>query len=62
MRHGHDKYKRTIGEVSLPKWYESHSAVRRAGLVLVVSAICAGGYGAGRARARRPRGAERVVD
>ena len=30
--------------------------------MLVVSEVCAGGYGAGRVRARRPRGQEGVVE
>jgi hypothetical protein len=41
--------------------HEPQSGTREAGLGLVVSKICAGGYGAGRVREQSPRGEERVV-
>jgi hypothetical protein len=40
------------------RWHESQSGTRQAGLVLVVSKICTGGYGAGRVRKQSPRGEE----
>ena len=43
------------------RWDESQSGTRQAGLVLVVSEVCTGGYGAGRARDRSAEGEERLV-
>jgi endonuclease YncB( thermonuclease family) len=60
--HGKDKYKRTIWRRDSAKWHESQSGTRQAGLVLVVSKVCARRYGAGRAREPSARGEERVMD
>ena len=46
--HGHDKYKRTLGDVILPDGMNVNQELRQARLVLVVSNVCARGYGAGR--------------
>ena len=59
--HGHDKYGRTLADVLLPDGTNvNHDAGQRR-LVLVVSEVCAGRYGAGRAREGRTRGEERLV-
>ena len=42
-------------------WFERQSRARQRRLVLVISAVCAGKYGAGRARKQSARGAERIV-
>jgi len=44
--HGRDKCKRTLGERDPARWHELQSGTRQAGLMLVVSKICTGGYGA----------------
>ncbi len=58
--HGYNKYRRTLGVRDPIRWYE-HQGVRHAELVLVVLAVCARGYGAGRAREGSERGQERLV-
>ena len=47
--HGYDKYKRTLADVLLPDGTNVNQALVKARLVLVVSEVCARGYGARRA-------------
>ena len=48
--HGHDKYRRTIGDVILPDGMNLNQELVKQGSVLVVSEICAGEHSAGAAR------------
>ena len=44
--HGQDKYKRTLADVFLTRWDPRQSCIGQRRLVLVVSEVCARGYGA----------------
>jgi endonuclease YncB( thermonuclease family) len=43
--YGKDKYGRTIGDATLSDGMNLNKGTRQAGLALVVSEVCAGGYG-----------------
>ena len=59
--HGHDKYGRTLADVLLPDGTNVNHDTGQRRLVLVVSEVCARGYGTGRAREGSARGKERLV-
>ena len=57
-----DKYGRTLADVLLPDGtHVNHHSLVKDGPVLVVSGLCAGGYGTGRARKGRAGETERVM-
>jgi endonuclease YncB( thermonuclease family) len=59
--HGHDKYKRTIGDVILPDGMNLNQELVKEGWCWWYRKYAPGDTGAGTARAGRPRGTERVV-
>ena len=61
LRTTHDKYARTLADVLLPDGTNVNQELVKAGLVLVVSEVCARGYGAGATREGSTRGEERLV-
>ena len=54
--YGHDKYRRTLGDVILPDGMNLNQELVKQGLVLVVSEVCAGECHTGATRSRSTRG------